>query len=194
MSMIGCFYSLKDEDLEAIIKNPKLIHCLWGGESEPVVAQNPSFFSRLFGAKPPPSLPEREDWKPSEKPVEFDVDKAWQGIHFLLTGSDWEGDGPLAFILHGGREILEEMGYGPPHGFTAKEVKEIDAARKAIDEAALYDRADPAELTKNEIYPQIWESEPKEECIGYLRDNLKGLKKFVAETAQSNRALIAYIG
>lgn len=192
MSMIGCFYALRDEDLEAIVKNPKLIHCLWGGE--PMAPANPSFFSRLFGAKAPPTSP-RQEWKLSEAPIEFDVDKAWQGIHFLLTGSDWEGEGPLAFILHGGREIDEDLGYGSPHGFTAKEVKEIDAALKGVDEEALYERADPKEFTKNEIYPQgFWESESKEECISYALDNLRDLKKFVSETAQSGRALIAYIG
>ena len=122
------------------------------------------------------------------------MDKAWQGIHFLLTGSDWEGDGPLPFILHGGREIDEDLGYGPAHGFSSAEVKEIDRSQAMVDPAALFHGADPAEFTRLEIYPDIWAREPKEQCIGYVTEYLIELKKFVSDTAQSGRALIAYLG
>jgi hypothetical protein len=132
--------------------------------------------------------------KASAEPEQFDVDKAWHGIHFLLTGSEWEGDGQLAFILHGGREISEDLGYGPPHGFTSAEVKEIDAALRALDPAALYEQADPGEFTKNGIYPEIWDSEPKEECIGYVIEYLRAVQTFISSVAQSGRALIVYIG
>ena len=193
MSMIGCFYAVKDADLEAIIKTPTRIHSLWGSPAG-IPLQKPSFLSRLFGIKASPAAARADDWQPSEEPIEFDVDKAWQGIHFLLTGSDSGGEGPLAFILHGGREINEDLGYGAPHGFTSAEVKEIDAALRKVDEKALYEKADPAEFTKNDIYPEIWDTEDKEDSIGYVTDNLRDLKKFISETAQANRALIAYLG
>jgi Domain of unknown function (DUF1877) len=190
MSMIGCFYALKDDDLNAIFENPKRIKKLWGAP-EPV--SNPSLLSKLFGAKAP--LKEESDsWMPSEKAESFDVDKAWQGIHFLLTGSDWEGDGLAAFILHGGREIDEDLGYGPPHGFNSTEVKEIVQTLDQLNLEELYAKADPKTFAANEIYPSIWDSEPKEQSIGYVMDNLKSLKEFLGKAAQSNRALIVYLG
>lgn len=132
--------------------------------------------------------------QPEAKPAFLDIDKAWQGIHFLLTGSESGGSGPLAFILQGGREIpCEDFGYGPPHAFTPAEVKEIDRALSQIDPQELYDKADPAQLSALDIYPGIWDDEPKEESIGYLTHYLKELKTFVKKTAESNRALIAYI-
>jgi Domain of unknown function (DUF1877) len=134
-----------------------------------------------------------DPWMPTEKPEAFDVDKAWQGIHFLLTGSDWEGEGPAAFMLHGGREIDEDLGYGAPHGFNSKEVKEIVRTLDQLNLDELYAKADPKTFAANEIYPNIWD-EPKEECIGYVMDNLKDLKEFLGKTAQSNRALIVYLG
>jgi hypothetical protein len=132
------------------------------------------------------------EFDPNNKDT-FDVDKAWQGIHFLLTDSAWEGEGPLAFILHGGREIDEDLGYGPPHGFSSTEVKEIAAALEPIQADALFAKADQEQFTAEDIYPSIWD-EPKEECIGYVTSFFNDLKKFVQETAASNRALIAYIG
>ncbi len=132
------------------------------------------------------------EYDPNNKDI-FDVDKAWQGIHFLLTDSAWEGSGPLAFILHGGREIDEDLGYGPPHGFSSAEVKKIAATLEPIQAEALFAKADPEQFTAEDIYPSIWD-EPKDECIGYVTSFFDDLKKFVQQTAQSNKALIAYIG
>ena len=67
--------------------------------------------------------------------------------------------------------------------------------RSVFSEAsALYERADLSKFTEHEIYPEIWTKEPKEQCIGYVTDYFKELKKFVANSALSGRALIAYIG
>jgi hypothetical protein len=194
MSMIGCFYALDDGDLNAIIEKPDRLESLWKDLSAQLPEKQPSFIGRLFGAKPKQEVSREPAWQPSQKAEAFDIDKAWQGIHFLLTGSDWEGDGPLAFILHGGREIKKDLGYGPPHGFTSAEVKAIDAALQKIDSSALYEGANPADFARKEIYPEIWETEPKEQSIGYLIENLKLLQKFIHQTAQSNLALIAYLG
>jgi hypothetical protein len=189
MSMIGCFIAVSDADLQAIIEKPSRIDALLGMEA-PV--ESPSFVARLFGSKAKPQVPEAP-WRPQQEPREFDVDKAWQGIHFLLTGSDWEGTGPLAFILHGGTEIPQELGYGPPHGFTAAEVKTIAEALQPITSEALFERGSVEEFRKNSIYPEIW-AESKIDSIGYVTTNFADLKKFVQETADANAALIVYIG
>lgn len=191
--MIGCFCALRDEDIEAIVAQPERIKQLWDAPASQPKA--PTFLAKLFGVKIIPPLREQEgSWKPSEKAEEFDVDKAWHGIHFLLTGTAWEGDGPLAFILHGGREIDLDTGYGPPHGFTSGEVKEIARALDGINIEELCEKADLSAFKENEIYPEIWDKEPREDCIGYIAEHLKPLREFVRKTADSNRGLIAYLG
>jgi hypothetical protein len=192
MSMIGCFLAVSDDDLKGVIEEPSRINTLLGRgmDMEPAPQESPPFL-RIFGAMQ--SAPPGQTWEPQTPPKEFDVDKAWQGIHFLLTQSEWEGDGPLAFILHGGTEIEEDLGYGPPHAFTSAEVKDIAAALGPITPESLYEKADPAEFAANDIYPQIWD-EPKDECIGYVTSNFDDLKKFVQETADSGSALIVFLG
>lgn len=196
MSMIGCFYALADEDLNAIVDQPQRVEKLWAEELAQFecAPPAPSFWGKLFGTKLAAKKVAADTWKPSAKAEAFEVGKAWHGIHFLLTGSDWEGAGPLAFVLHGGREIKHDLGYGSPHGFSAAEVQEIAQALAGVDLQTLYDKADPAEFTRLEIYPTIYNSEPKEECIGYVIDNLKTLREFVQRTAAAQRALIAYLG
>ena len=191
MSMIGCFYAVSDGDLEAILQQPTRLKGLWGAPAAPPKA--PSLLGKLFGTKTAPAPVPAKPWEPSSKPESFEVDKAWHGIHFLLTGSDWEGEGPLAFMLHGGREIQEDLGYGPPHAFTSTEVKEISKALQEVNIDDLHNQADPARFAANEIYPTIW-GEPKEECIGYVTEYLKSLREFVAKTAAQNRGLIVYLG
>lgn len=191
MSMIGCFYAVNDKDLDAIVAEPKRVLGLLGIPAAP--EPSPSLLGKLFGSKKP-AAPATPPWQPSEPAEAFDVDKAWQGIHFLLTGSDWEGEGPAAFILHGGREINEDLGYGPPHGFSAKEVKDIANKLREFDPELLFNQAEPAKFEEMEIYPGIWTKEPKEESIGYVIDNFKNLREFMDRCAQKNRAVIAYLG
>jgi hypothetical protein len=163
MSMIGCFVRLTDADLDAVVANPHSLHK----------------FIQYDPNKP------NKDY--------FDVDKAWHGIHFLLTDSAWEGSGPLAFIVEGGREIDEDMGYGPPRGFSSAEVKEIAAALEPIQADALFEKAELEQFKAEDIYPSIWD-EPKQECIGYVTNAFGDLKKFIQESAAANRAVITYLG
>jgi hypothetical protein len=213
MGMIGYFYALKDEDLDALVENPNRLNKLQDPRHPPPertgrLVEDPNQLNKLQGRPAPERklsllgrffgkkarmLAQADSWSPTEPPEPFDVDKAWQGIHFLLTGSRGKGAGPRAFILHGGRRIGMNFGYGPAHGFSAAEVKQIAHALEQVDVDALYDQTDPAMLTAEEIYPNVWHDEPKEECIGYLIEYLKELKTFVTKAAQTNRALVAYL-
>jgi hypothetical protein len=42
----------------------------------------------------------------------LDLDKAWQPLHFLLTGTAWEGDEPGCYLVRGGEELAEGRGRG----------------------------------------------------------------------------------
>src|SRR5215467_8265654 len=91
--------------------------------------------------------------------VNMDVDKAWHGIHFLLTGSAEPADLPEGFICTGGRPMGHDdvgLGYGPARGFTSSEVKQIAGMLAAADEAKLRSRFDPHVMTRDAVYPGDW--------------------------------------
>jgi hypothetical protein len=102
MSIIGCFRRLPNRDLERLLAEPGLVTgYLYNADGE-----------------------EAEDGFGSF--AELDVDKAWHGIHFLLTGAAWGDNRPECFIVASGREIGDDdVGYGPARGFTSSEVKQI---------------------------------------------------------------------
>ncbi|HEX8535831.1 MAG TPA: YfbM family protein, partial [Cystobacter sp.] len=58
------------------------------------------------------------------------LEKNWQALHFLLTGTAWEGSPPLNFIAAGGQPVGDEegFGYGPARAFTPEQVKDISRA------------------------------------------------------------------
>lgn len=96
--------------------------------------------------------------------VDAQLDKAWHGIHYLLTQSAWEGDEPLNFLLSGGSEVGDlDVGYGTPRAFTSNQVQVIGAALQPIDRSLLRSRFNPEEMMSLDIYPTIWDRDPADD-------------------------------
>jgi hypothetical protein len=72
-----------------------------------IVALEPA---RLARVQAEPSLafelvfPEDDDLEKTEDPS-IDLDKTWHGIHYLLTGTTWEGEPPFSFLVAGGDDM-----------------------------------------------------------------------------------------
>ncbi len=122
--------------------------------------------------------------------IEGDLDKAWHGLHYLLTGTAADGEGPLASLLHGGVKIGdEEYGYDVPRAMTANEVQSFHEALARMDVKTLRGRYDPRAMHKAEIYPQIWTNEG-EAGFDYLIENLDILKKFTGAAVQRRMGML----
>lgn len=129
---------------------------------------------------------------------ELDLDKAWHGLHFMLTGSDWEGPEPFAYLLAGGEFIGNEedhdVGYGPARGLTSVEVSQFAAALDGLSESEFKARYDSAAMGELEIYPEGWSNEEKpEEIVEWLATSFNQLKQFVHDAAAEKQALLIYM-
>src|SRR5438094_1170110 len=60
----------------------------------------------------------------------LDLDKSWHGLHYLLTRSAWEGEGSVAFLIHGGEMIDLDM--SSARVFWPQQVEQIDAALSEV--------------------------------------------------------------
>lgn len=124
----------------------------------------------------------------AEKTGHTDLDKAWHGLHFLLTQSAWGGDGPLAFLVNGGEADEEaDMGYGPARTFSKAETQAIAKALDAIDVATLEKRFDPAKMAAEEIYPSIWDE--GEGALEYVISYFEVARDFVRRAAKAGDTL-----
>ena len=117
------------------------------------------------------------------------LEKAWHGLHFLLTGSAGESGVPLGFLLEGGQEVGEDDGYGAPRLFQPGEVQQINTALAPISDDELWGRFDPELMEAESIYPGIWDEEEEElrdEYLSYFHE----LKKVVAQAGEGGMGLL----
>jgi hypothetical protein len=82
----------------------------------------------------------------NEPPNYMDVDKAWHGIHYLLTGQAEGGPEPLALAIFGGEEFGPEVGYGPARFLSPAQVMAVDAALSALTLEDLEQRFVPKDM------------------------------------------------
>ena len=202
MGMYLALASLSADTIERLHADPPLVWQLVVPDDPEAVARaraesvaQPGLLGRLFGKRPevaaapppPPPLVLAE----GEGEV-VDLDKSWHGLHYLLTGTAWEGDPPLNFLLGGGREVgLEEVGNGPARTFTAAEVRAIADALAALTDDELRSRFAPAEMMRLEIYPEIWDRDPAEDdTLAYLMENVGGLRRALAAVVARGHGLL----
>ena len=55
-------------------------------------------------------------------------------------------------------------------------------------------RFDPAAMTKQEIYPEIWDRPPEEDdTLGYLLEHVDTLREFLAQAVEKRQGLVVYL-
>ena len=123
-----------------------------------------------------------------DEETSVDLDKAWHGIHWLLTGSADPTAETLSDAILGGEGIGEDLGYGPGRLLAAARGGAVAEALDGIDLAALRTRMDPAAMEANEVYPSIWDEDDVFDT--YLAPAFEGLRAFYSAAAASNEAVI----
>ncbi len=126
----------------------------------------------------------------ADGPDYLDIDKAWAGIHFLLTGDPYGGDLPLGFILSGPPIGDEDLGMGPALAKRAETVKSISDALEVVTEETLKERFDNDEMIGEGIYAMG--GHPGDD-LEYLTSNFIALKAFIKAAADSGSGIIHYI-
>ncbi len=117
----------------------------------------------------------------------IDLDKNWHAIHFLLTGDANEGEEPAAYLV-GGEEVGEEdVGYGPARVLRPNQVREFSDFLQTVDAAEMRRRFDPAEFTKEEIYPHIWDDP---EALDEVIDSYETMRTFFADAAAADQGVV----
>lgn len=200
MSMVLGISTATDATIERVLAHPVLVWRLVAPDDPDMVAvmmpapPKQGFFARLFGlgkaSAARPALPDL-DLAASEC-VTTDLDKAWHGIHYLLTGSAGEGDPPVNFLVAGGTEVGDiDVGYGRARVFRAAEVKEIHDALTAIDADDLGNRYEPERMMKEEVYPTMWDPDPeKDEGLEYLLEYYAILRRFIGDAANRDAGIV----
>jgi len=116
------------------------------------------------------------------------LDKAWQALHFTLTGDAWGGDGPLADAVMGGDAVGGDLCYGPARYLPPEKVRAVAAALSKVPPEAFAQRFDPEALTREEVYPAIWEEGP--EVGEYVFAFYETLRECYAGAAEAGQGML----
>lgn len=124
-----------------------------------------------------------------------DIDKAWDGIIFLLTGRNLFDayDHPLSKILSSGQIIdaEQDLGYGPAHYLTPEQVSELNNQISDITADSLRQKFDPEKMTESDVYPSIWEE--GDDAFDYLVDGFSAVQRVYAAAAKNGEAVITFL-
>ena len=199
--MYLAIYAVSDATIERLHADPPLAWRVMDPENPDLEAKaradlqpRPGFFARLMGAKaePPPAPPPLE-LAPGEGDLgpDGDFEKSWQGLHYVLTGTAWEGNPPLNFLMGGGR-ALDVWGNDNPllaHG--SADTRRIADALTALSDEEARRRVNREEIVRLDIYPGIWDDD---EGVEYLLDEVRRLRKTVSKVAGRGLGLLVSIG
>ena len=125
-----------------------------------------------------------------------DLDKAWNALHYLLTGSARDGEGPLAFLLKGGTAVGDEdLGHGPARVFQPLEVAAICDALADVAQHKLMPRFDLKKFEKLELYPGRWSevNVRSDYDLGYYFGPLEQLKSVTRRAKHESLGMIVWI-
>jgi len=190
--MVAALYSLSDANIARLVENPLLMQIVGSPSGlqdyeHALQREQPGWLGRLLGKKAPVrSDPALFVLGPDEgKDVYFD--KAWHGIHYLLTKTAWEGEPPLDFLINGGHDIDEAN-----RALEAVQVAAIDAALRPIDTAWLRTRFDAADMDRLDIYSGAWSEDNG--GLDYCLEYFDQVKDFIRQTAARGLGMIVSIG
>jgi Domain of unknown function (DUF1877) len=146
-------------------------------------------------AVPPPGA-EHSALRPN-----VDLDKAWEPLHFLLTGTALEGEEPACYLACGGEELVEQLDdepnvYSSIRVLTPEQVAAFDRCLSSLTIDELRRRFDVNRMVELRIYPKRQNKKAATDDDGTLDHLIKAfedLRTFVRETAASGAGAIAYL-
>jgi hypothetical protein len=117
----------------------------------------------------------------------LELDKSWHVLHYVLTGAAWDGPMPAAALLSGGREVGEDLGYGPARALSAKETQAFAQFLAAQSEASLVKKLNVPKMQSMDIYCADEDSEED------LNHYFPQLKSYVSNAAAKGQGLLIWM-
>ena len=124
---------------------------------------------------------------------EIGLDKAWDGLHFLLTGRQRGRKKPWALAILGGKAVPDRhdvMSFGDMLLVTAPQAAEVAAALATLPVEELISRYDAAKMQSASIYAMGTNADQDRE---YLAEYYGWLCKFYAKAAAENCGALFYV-
>ena len=206
MGMTGGLYQASALEIRKLVEDPRSIEAFVEASAwaPPVREVRPKgvlgwlmrlspvrVFENDPDAAPPP------DYDPLTDRPHCDLEGVWHGLHFLFTGTAWEGDEPACYLIRGGEEIgdADESGYSVLQALSPAKVQRFSAFLHGLSRDELERRFDAARMTALEIHPGGWNRgvEGNERPRDRLLDGYDELRAFVDAAVEAKAGAVAYV-
>lgn len=138
---------------------------------------------------------ELHEWLGWGLPGRIDLDKAWDGIAWLISEERRERPYmlpdpslPETQAIYG----TDRQGEGLLFRYSPAQVVRIAEALRPLREEDLRRRFAPAEMLAAEVYPRIWDE--GEEVLDYLLTNYRKLRALYLDAAAAKDGVVSLIG
>ncbi|MEK3672750.1 YfbM family protein [Paenibacillus sp. FSL R10-2771] len=121
----------------------------------------------------------------------LDIDKAWQALHYTLSGGGTEGDSALgAVVPMNGQHYAGHYSDAEVFVLEPEQVKETAAALEGIEESYVRERYQFRQMLDEGVYPLVDDDEP-EEFFDYMYTYFTAMKEFY-RTASADQAYVVF--
>lgn len=132
-----------------------------------------------------------------EHPADADINKAWDGLDYLLRQATGNEDFPVGFF-HVGTPLgllVDYLGDGDPGArwFNEEETATIAEFLDSFNRSRLHDHFDPQKMEEARIYPDIWADE-NEDAFDWLYDYFETIRDFFRKTADAGLCVMTILG
>lgn len=121
----------------------------------------------------------------------LDLHKSWHILHYLFTGSADGGAAPADTLLAGGREVGEDLGYGPPRVLDSAGAQAFASFLDTVTVADLQTRIDARRMEQLGIY--CAEDGDAADLAEEVAHYLPLLKDYVAAAAARRECLVIWL-
>jgi len=138
-------------------------------------------------------LEERLSKDATEDAALYDIDKSWDGIIYLLTGSNSsDTTQPLSRIFFSGQLVdkQQDLGTGPAHYLEPEEVQELHAAIAGIVPGSLKAKFNAAHMKEVGVYPNVWDHD---DTADYLVEYFETVQEAFTAAASRGEAIITFV-
>jgi len=133
------------------------------------------------------------DFIEEERDFAEDIDKTWNGVHFLLNGESELGIEPYCYIVCGGESIGDvNVGYGPARAISSSKVRAFQEVLSKINDEDFQNRYNAAALANADVYPNVW-SRPDEDNCRWLLIGFQNLKRIVGSASTNDSGLLIWL-
>lgn len=121
------------------------------------------------------------------------IEKAWHGLHFMLNGNAFPhaNSAPLTYVVLGGQEVGNDIGYGPARILGQEQVKAAALALNEISIDHLKTRFFPDQMMASNIYPEIWDE--GESALDYVVNAFEKVQALFQRASDQNDAMLLWL-